>query len=1582
MTLSTRSVAESLRVGTAGEGADLGSELLMSHEMRHPFLHLLVQPLSVEVSGQKLLSEARAAVEALSGSTAQDVESATFAEHGGTAVETDEIDQETVNLEDEVLASVEVAVTGAESVDGGVLHQTLALLARIVRTNPSDAALVERAVALVPPLLSLWDGTEIPDMRPLVVLHTMLEVHVKDRSIDADLLARVDAGLECRGVLFLRESRVARGAVVTGDLALAHSALLGLLSDAGPGATEAITWVRRQIAFEVGRTMRKSGDPGQTDDLWQAWDQFGLTALDRHFLLPPLLSGLAGRGHISTECMVRLTGIAVSSAQAGIPVDPAALERFILSPPGIRDRDDGGAIDHGQSEDPDHYCEDLALRLQRAALEGLEARGVETDRLRASLQSGSDEELLTVVRELRDIHADEHSGTEPVHPDPASPHLGLTVDGLLMNVLGPRIWDLIRRIRSGLLVTDLEGLRSSVLLLEGLRGGVSDYDAGWIVTNLMRAADADRLATSEVLAEAARLVVLRLRSGKGVPIRVVDALMKRSVKHLRRIARKPAPDVTNDSGHVTEDLIDSYQQLVETLVEADAPRLRRLGQAARLMPVIATGEGEDPIDLAEKIAAEHGHLRPIEVGWLLRQICDGTPDVDGIVRAGRLLADAMENGEAIHGSVLMEFLAAISRIGVASVSTARSTELGRVERRIIELIRAVDARGGEYGDLVARIELLGLQQHLREALERGDLDEMERAVASLRTFGPLGPYETGWLVEGLCSHGELERAVAVIEDAAQTPEAARGLTTYALMPVLRALSAPPVPNMKKAIELVELTEHVTRSHGKFRVEADAQMIQTLVTGYARAHQPAEAETLLREWTAARGVPIDDRHYGAILHGWGLVGDAERCERLIEEMRERDVRPTERHLQSVASAYARVGDLVGAGRTFEDAWRRLGRVSKQFIEIIALNFARSRSPVLGIEWAEMITSHGGVPEHAAFEVVAANCSSEDASRFESVLAAFEQRAILQKPEIVDGLVLSAAVSASLIPVSDRASLQHVIKRIEDLVLRARHGEVPRPSPELLARLAKNARSAEIARLVVSELEGRLASSEDPEPSASEIGPVLEVFSSFGEADECERLWARFVDPTRLPAEDAIYLYNVLISAHNRTSRPRQERIEELFMEMRSHGLSPDTFTVANLARAQDHLGAFDDESWMIFGRDAAALNRVVSLLDSALKELEPLFDEMDELVKAVDVAVGTGRLDEFRVGLATIEAQVKRVSERTSDVVRLAQDETDAQKVILQDIRHELNQPIMRMQVTVAVAEIDAENATELLEVGESWRDVKRQVKLAHDTLSRYSASIARADFREDCSVQEIISAALQSVRDESLALVDVQVSLTRDRFRPDLRVLGNKFLLTRAFWALFTNAVQAMADDGTPDRKILVRGVFESSFGSDAAPFGKVIITVEDNGPGISDEVRDRLMESGVTSKPQRGLGLGLAMVQSVVNAHQGSVFVDQQRGRGAYFQIGLPAAAPLGRTENDWQDEHLVGRIVRILPSGSAGFIQEDSIGVGGLQPAYYCSMPGGLPPLDTRVTFRIEQRLNRARGIVEPRAFDVQAIETGASL
>ncbi len=155
-------------------------------------------------------------------------------------------------------------------------------------------------------------------------------------------------------------------------------------------------------------------------------------------------------------------------------------------------------------------------------------------------------------------------------------------------------------------------------------------------------------------------------------------------------------------------------------------------------------------------------------------------------------------------------------------------------------------------------------------------------------------------------------------------------------------------------------------------------------------------------------------------------------------------------------------------------------------------------------------------------------------------------------------------------------------------------------------------------------------------------------------------------------------------------------------------------------------------------------------------------------------------------------------------------------------------------------------------------------------------------------LSKVVKAAVEMVRQHP----DCPDTTHIDVRRSEAPVEGDEDLLHRVVVNLVLNAVQA--SEGQADVGVEVRRAKFGEVPPALQAEGAVLLRVFDNGPGIPEELREKLFDPFVTGRVG-GSGLGLAIVQRAVEAHRGAVLVDSTPGQGSDFRIFIPVATTGG---------------------------------------------------------------------------------------
>ncbi len=158
---------------------------------------------------------------------------------------------------------------------------------------------------------------------------------------------------------------------------------------------------------------------------------------------------------------------------------------------------------------------------------------------------------------------------------------------------------------------------------------------------------------------------------------------------------------------------------------------------------------------------------------------------------------------------------------------------------------------------------------------------------------------------------------------------------------------------------------------------------------------------------------------------------------------------------------------------------------------------------------------------------------------------------------------------------------------------------------------------------------------------------------------------------------------------------------------------------------------------------------------------------------------------------------------------------------------------------------------------------------------------------------------INDVIEQVILLIRRELSVNRVALRLELAgalppVLGDRIQLQQVVMNLAVNGIQAMAAvDGRP-RELLIRSLRQQDDRRGASPTGgaddRVGVEVQDTGPGILAENMGQLFNAFFTTRPY-GMGMGLSISRSIIEAHGGRIFADPYAGAGATFRFTLPIA-------------------------------------------------------------------------------------------
>jgi len=218
------------------------------------------------------------------------------------------------------------------------------------------------------------------------------------------------------------------------------------------------------------------------------------------------------------------------------------------------------------------------------------------------------------------------------------------------------------------------------------------------------------------------------------------------------------------------------------------------------------------------------------------------------------------------------------------------------------------------------------------------------------------------------------------------------------------------------------------------------------------------------------------------------------------------------------------------------------------------------------------------------------------------------------------------------------------------------------------------------------------------------------------------------------------------------------------------------------------------------------------------------------------------------------------------------------------LAHELNQPLTAIMNYIPVSQ-QALEGTDAAETGKSVEFMEK----ALDQARRASGIIKGLRDLTEKGEAAVTGEDINTVVEEACDLVMMSAPDSRIAMKMDLHaglpsVAINKIQIQQVIVNLIGNAIEAMADQ--PVREIDVRTRLDGD--------GSIEFSVSDIGIGIADSAPDRIFDPFVSSKPH-GMGLGLSICKSIVEAHMGRIWATFGDEGGATFYVALPVPGKSG---------------------------------------------------------------------------------------
>src|SRR5438552_11950739 len=214
------------------------------------------------------------------------------------------------------------------------------------------------------------------------------------------------------------------------------------------------------------------------------------------------------------------------------------------------------------------------------------------------------------------------------------------------------------------------------------------------------------------------------------------------------------------------------------------------------------------------------------------------------------------------------------------------------------------------------------------------------------------------------------------------------------------------------------------------------------------------------------------------------------------------------------------------------------------------------------------------------------------------------------------------------------------------------------------------------------------------------------------------------------------------------------------------------------------------------------------------------------------------------------------------------------------LAHELTHPLTAILSNAQAAQrFLANDDVDLNELREILNDIVAEDQRAGEVIHRLRSLLKKGEPQKHCDDVDVNEVARDVVNLMRSDLINRNVTVDTDLAQKLPAITGDRVQLQQVLLNLALNGCEAMADHNSSERRLFIASQCEN---------GAVRVSVADRGSGIPEEKMQQVFERFFTTKKE-GMGLGLSVCRTIIDAHRGKIWATNDAGCGATFHFSLP---------------------------------------------------------------------------------------------